>query len=57
MNTLKEDLWDEMEKLRAEMTKRMAQMMLYPSYMEERTKLVFKCLKNDNPTELLLKCE
>ena len=41
----------------SEMKKRTAQMMLYPTCMEERTKLVFKCLKNDNPTEFLLNCE
>ena len=57
MIILKEDLWDEVEKFRAEMKKRPAQMMVYPMRMEERTKLVFRYLKNDNPTEFLLNCE
>ena len=57
MNTLKEDLRGEVERLRTEIKRRPAQMMMYPTQIEERTKLVFKGLKTDNPIEFLLNCE
>lgn len=57
INTLNEDLRGEVKRLRTEMTRKPAQMMVYPINVEERTKLVFKGLENDNPIELLLNCE
>ena len=51
INTLQEDLCGEVECLKTEMKIRPVQI------LEERTKLVFKWLKKENPVEFLLNCE
>lgn len=32
-------------------------MQMYPTKIKKRTKIVFKCLKKDNPIEFFLNCE
>lgn len=57
MSNIKDQVKSEMDQLREEMRRRPAQIMMYPTQIEERTRRIFKGLKTENPVEFLLHCE
>ena len=58
INTLKKNQCGEVERLKTELKRGATQMMVYPTQIDERTKLlVFRGSKGDNQNECLLNCE
>lgn len=54
---IKEDLKKEVDKLRTELRKRPAQMMVYPGAWDDRLQLTFAGNRSENPIEFLTNCE
>ena len=47
----------EVDNLRTDKERWPPPIVVYPSYMDEKLKLIFVCLKKDNLIEFLLNCE